>query len=687
MRISARVRWALLAAVGGLPLVAGGIAHAQIRVGQDGKALDANPQVGSGGYNSGYIPPDFMNMGNRTVTGNVTGGREFRGFVPYTDPREFRGPTAGLGTDRFIARSSGVPMANQPAPMPGGQAQPFYGRALAAPAPQGFEQQRIAGVYTPAPQASSRDTQYGGGPISNQIIAVPMSSNLFLPGPIDPRTNQPTVVTASPLMGVRQWDMSQLQQPGVLSQFAGARPSNFMDRLKLDPAAINAMREELVRSMGGSSSPAPQAQRPDTEPPAPGQPSAQGRNLAQPLPQPFDAPQTPTMTGAAIDASITGGPLVAQNRIDQAVGARLTNVPPAAVSTQYAELQKRLERYYTERFQTDEDRYREFLKQLRAREAAEKAQKQPDVPIVPPDLTPATPATVDFGLPDYARMSREIVDSIRGARDVGNVPVVVKPKPMQIQSLAEGVKPGPLANALKGAEDLMKQGNYLDAVDRYSLAEAIAPRNMLGTLGKAHAELGAGYYRRAAMSLRHALATDPTLMMGQYDVRAMIGVRRLETVVGDLKEAARKDESDTGSVLLLAYLAYNSGSEEQAAMYLELAQKRSEGKDEFFKLLRAHWALPGEAGGSADEFLRMNLSDLLRQFDEGNVKSATLREKELTVELRKEIEVPGQIKPVTRLRAELPSGAAGGALGQWLQQNKKGAELRIEVPATQPSQQ
>ncbi|MBC8105356.1 MAG: hypothetical protein H7Z14_02105, partial [Anaerolineae bacterium] len=87
--------------------------HAQYRV-DNGNARDANNRIGSGGYNqpgsgAGSTSPYAVN-GNNIVTGNVTGGREFRGFVPYTDPGAFRGATAGGNVDRFVRSSAGVPV-------------------------------------------------------------------------------------------------------------------------------------------------------------------------------------------------------------------------------------------------------------------------------------------------------------------------------------------------------------------------------------------------------------------------------------------------------------------------------------------------------------------------------------------------------------------------------------------------
>ena len=70
MLLTTRVKTILLGAVAALPLFAYQ-AHAQYRVGEDGRLLDANPRIGSGGYNTGSIPYTALMQGNRIVTGNV----------------------------------------------------------------------------------------------------------------------------------------------------------------------------------------------------------------------------------------------------------------------------------------------------------------------------------------------------------------------------------------------------------------------------------------------------------------------------------------------------------------------------------------------------------------------------------------------------------------------------------------
>jgi hypothetical protein len=111
-------------------------------------------------------------------------------------------------------------------------------------------------------------------------------------------------------------------------------------------------------------------------------------------------------------------------------------------------------------------------------------------------------------------------------------------------------------------------------------------------LGRANAELGAGFFSRADQHLRQALTADRALLMAQYDLTAMLGEDRLGKVVTELKDIANKDAAKPMPLFLLAYIAYNTGSEQNAEAYLDLADKRSGGKDPFFQLLRDNWALP-----------------------------------------------------------------------------------------------
>jgi cytochrome c-type biogenesis protein CcmH/NrfG len=178
-----------------------------------------------------------------------------------------------------------------------------------------------------------------------------------------------------------------------------------------------------------------------------------------------------------------------------------------------------------------------------------------------------------------------------------------KPKPMQFHSLAEGVQAKGLADLLKEAEDQMKAGHYNSALEQYELAEQVAPNNPLILLGRANAELGQSYYTRSDTHLRQAFSGDHALLMGQYDLNALLGQDRLQFLVQDLKAIAKSEPKESRPLFLLAYIAYNTNNERKAAAYLDLAEKRAGGKDAVYDVVRKYWSLPSDAGQNPNDVL------------------------------------------------------------------------------------
>jgi tetratricopeptide (TPR) repeat protein len=304
--------------------------------------------------------------------------------------------------------------------------------------------------------------------------------------------------------------------------------------------------------------------------------------LTSKLAKPADAPKN---IGPLASKALSGAaPMVASMKTGASIENRLpAMLPPQQQSSQYADLQKKLNAYYTQNFQTDEQRNREFLKLLRAKEEADKA---------------GTATTRPTGLPtpvDYRAMSQRLATSPKGLvtdpREIARS--LQRPKPMRIDSLAVGVKAEGLSRLLSGAEKMMQDGRYIAALDQYEAAQELSrTSNPMITLGRAHAELAVGNYRRAERDIRAALLNDPVLTMAQFDLKKMIGEARLEAIAKDLKQIAQRQPDDAGIPLLLAYVAYNSGHEDQAAIYLDASQKRSSARDPLFKLLWTHWSLP-----------------------------------------------------------------------------------------------
>ena len=252
-------------------------------------------------------------------------------------------------------------------------------------------------------------------------------------------------------------------------------------------------------------------------------------------------------------------------------------------SEQYTGVDKRLEQYYSERRKTDADFAREFNADLRRKQAESKTA----------DATKRGVPGVDQTNPAKAN-NPKVPDATKKPGEEK----VVRPQPVKVTSLATGVRGEGLANVLKKAETLMKEGKYTSALDQYDAAEAVTPNNPLITLGRGHAEFGAGFYVRAEGHLRQALTADRALLMGQYDLTAMLGEDRLTRLVSELKDQTTKNQNNSTPLFLLAYIAYNTGHEQQALGYLDLAEQRGGDPGGFFKLLKEHWAA-GQRGRSA----------------------------------------------------------------------------------------
>jgi tetratricopeptide (TPR) repeat protein len=554
-----RTRWILAAVVAAMPVAAlSPKAMAQSQQSTTGHALDANNRIGSGGTNTYRPLPSAGVTGNNIVTGVVGNGKQFHGSITYTDPTSFRGFAPGQGTDAFVRDSAGVGVANTPPPIPGATTE-YYGPSKFAPPPQpGFVANTIGGGYVPAQPivVQPNDARLGAHLDATPTGQIPKPGELLLPGPLDPTSNLPTVLSASPLTGIRQLNASDANDASFLRRYTGARQDNVLDRLQMNSNELQRMRQELLT--------APTMQGTGTDIGTGGQ----GPNLSKPLGQPMEAPADAAIRNTPISGAVPSSAMGASIVTDQGSYSRVAGTP-SQQSAQYDELKKRLERYQSDRKTTAEKGADQFNLAMRLKKEAEAkavAGKKPEeVATVPTDTKPK---------PD------------------------TKPAPLTVKSMTSGVSGKGLKDMLATAESLMKDGKFTSAIDQYAAAEQVAPNQPLVWIGRANAELGASYYNRAENHLKEAFKSDQALLMAQYDLRSFLGEDRLQSVIKDLKEIASTDQKSPTPVFLLAYIHYNTGSERRAAGYLDLAEKRSEGKDPIYKLLREHWSLPVDSSST-----------------------------------------------------------------------------------------
>ena len=600
----------ILAAVASVALPAVALGQGQIDA---GRSNDASNRVGSGGRNDAFVQPNrysnsVINNGNQIVTGNVTMGRGFRDGVGYTNPYALRVPTAGLGSDNFIKNSAGVPQPYTREPIPN-QATPFYGSSQTATPPPGYQLSPTRGGFVPAPPVggprAAEDQRIGVIDLNQPISPAVGPNTLITRGSLTPggaaaaAGGEPApagIITGSPLYGVREWNPRDPADRLFLESMVRDQ-NNALDRLRMDPREVQKMRDELQKVLGDDPAQTGQGtgagagaggggagQTGVGQGAAPGARRTGDSFTLDPLGRTFDSPSDGALNNKPLNSQLqtaqvgTGLDTQQSNRLRLLGQAQRT-------SAQYSELNKRLEQYYEERRKTDADFSREFNDAVRAKNAKAADPNNPNKP-------PAGGINNVGRLPGGAPGGAGAADAIPGKPGENAArPPVKKPAPIKVGTLAEGVKVEGLANLLKKAEQLMKDGRFVSALDQYDAAEAVQPSPLIW-LGKANAELGAGFFARADAHLRQAFTADKALLMGQYDLRGMLGEQRLEKLVADLKDLTNKDQKAPTPVWLLAYISYNSGNERMALGFLDLAEKRSGGQDPFFKLVREHWALP-----------------------------------------------------------------------------------------------
>jgi len=125
-------------------------------------ALDASRQVGAGGYNAPNPSYNYgsSGLGNLYITGNVTAGKSFRGFVPYKDPTQFQsrlGSSALSGFESDAPNIQRVERGYSP-----GQVTPFYNRSSTLlPLSAQVQGLTVPGSSIPRIQTLPRSESYG----------------------------------------------------------------------------------------------------------------------------------------------------------------------------------------------------------------------------------------------------------------------------------------------------------------------------------------------------------------------------------------------------------------------------------------------------------------------------------------------------------------------------------------------
>jgi len=639
----------VFAAVAGIPFFAKPVIG-QIRVDTSGRALDANPQIGSGGYN--LVGPmnapvswgQYQNaIINNSAGGFGPGGRNYNAFVlggGYTNPFGFRGLMAGQGVDQFIAlTNANAPMmvnptatssSSNPYVVASPSQQTFYGLVNHDVAPPGLPgpagNPGNTGYLPPQPMGQApEDLRLGAIEFSGQSQILPKPTEIILPGPVDPSANPATAaqqqLAASPLYGTLGIYNNNPQQPGPEDQnnqqsaiFGGQTPlqqGGISPVLNPTPiqAQVKELREELnAQSVNGIGTKTP-SNTLGASLLRPLQPGYQNSNLEQPLPS--IAPQTSLVKSANVAPAAGAVDTGQSNRQYLPNDANLP--PPTRQSALYAKLRQSLDDYNSANSLTDEQANRKFQEILRLRGLANaNAEHGSNVLNGPGAAATANPGELPGGIPNpeestspgrlpnpgllpgpaenahLAKPGFTTMPSNLGAGPGFGLPPVSAP-PVPIDSYATGIQVRGLAGLIASAELNVEQRHYDKAIAQYNAAIDVYPNNPLILMARATAELGGGYYAQANADIHLAIAQDPAVLMGQYDLQKHLGPERLKSLLADLKQMAKESNDDSLHAFLLTFAYYNSQHIGQAVDWLDITDKRSKGQDLAIIQMKKYW--------------------------------------------------------------------------------------------------
>lgn len=127
---------------------------------------------------------------------------------------------------------------------------------------------------------------------------------------------------------------------------------------------------------------------------------------------------------------------------------------------------------------------------------------------------------------------------------------------------------------MRAAQLYMEQGRYYRAADAFALASVYRPRDPQVHVGKSHALFAAGEYVGSALYLARAIELDPLLALQPSDlVKVAGGPERFISRFNDL-EACSQDNHAPQFQFLLAYVYYQMGQSQQAKVAIEAAQEQ-----------------------------------------------------------------------------------------------------------------
>jgi hypothetical protein len=506
--------------------VAGAFAAVVPARGQDatggGNVLDANPGLNTGGVNQRSWQPNYRAR-NLVVTGNVPGGRGFRGSVGYTAARDFRGVTGSDALFEFRAGSA-------------------------------FSDISFVGLGR-----TSEQFRFGQdlGQLSFRRSSTPPSYGT-LPGTVpDPRSAGMTIDMASRLQMdrilqavVTDTVADTSARPSVVGRIASAEgeawtvSASSLRGVTLTPAERDLPTQQGLSTFDVLQFNAEQQERIDE--------GEELETVGRPFQVSFEAPF----------ASVAQ--IVAETSDDRTTVEPLSDRIDVMPGTDYERILRRIVLRYADA--TDVaismdpnlvDRLGDDLEKLQGKligadAAATLLAGTPGAPAVAatdPGTDPDADPTTDPGMEPGTESGTE------PGTEPGQIQTALV-HGQTIRAFATDADRGRFHELVRSAEERLKQGEYFFAERRFIRALRFVPGHPLATAGLGHAQFGAGLYNSSALTLRNLLSRHPELIDAKYDPALLPNRVRMLDAVEVMRGGSQLPDERQGYGFLIAYVGH-----------------------------------------------------------------------------------------------------------------------------------
>ena len=547
-----------------------------------GNALDRNLGVGTGGVNT-FAPQTNFRERNAIVTGDVIGGRGFRGFVGYTSEFDFREPLGSNDLFRFRADSAiASPQLFQNTTT---YEQLRFGQEM------GLVEYHRAGSADPASVRAANpisvdSPEYDTRLRVDRLSATSLSSiNQLLQneprviGTINDKQGQLLLYNSSPVRGITMEQASGSVGLIGLTTFDAARIREDFEaagnrRLNIGEGFHTDFEEALKREqIPGQSAPDQALGRDETD----------------------NRLSTSTATG---EVDVNRESMTADyRRVLTRIADRYANATNVDVQLS-PDLAKQLDENYDH---------------LRAQLTHQQATLGPSqVPGTEQSPTPGSAPGVKLKTAAERAEAQREADEKAAAEAAPTPPGELSPPPAAIDFnaiLRHGQRIEHLSgqtrdrfNELMAAgEEKLREGDYFSAERRFERALRFVPGHPLATVGTGHAQLGAGLYLSASLTLRNLLARQPEMIDVLYSPELLPDSERLNAAVETItKRMAEGDAPDrAGFAFLLAYIGHQRGDRAMVQTGLD-AMAQSDPQNPLVPVLKDVWlAPPGQSPQTA----------------------------------------------------------------------------------------